>query len=290
MPYWLKQTPYRFVEIDYIIYAELIWKVIVVKVNETKDVLFSSENDLKLDIYDDGSDDNKRAAIIDIHGGGWFRGDKGKDEDLGETLAELGYLVLIPNYRITPQGYYPDPIDDIADVIEWLKNSNLKFDRNRIGLLGSSAGGNLAVEASMRYGLPAASWSGIFDIEDWLADHQDVVGEQNTDIKPNTPSNKIDQDGKNDPFYKWFIMNYLQDESKAYDATPVHRVTDKVGPLFLANSLNEFVPNSGVMELEQKLIDLQIPVETKFLTGGRHAKGYMDDVLPATLAFFDQYL
>ncbi len=31
--------------------------------------------------------------IIDIHGGGWFRGDKAKDEDWATRLADLGYMV-----------------------------------------------------------------------------------------------------------------------------------------------------------------------------------------------------
>ncbi|WP_369523205.1 hypothetical protein [Secundilactobacillus paracollinoides] len=44
------------------------------------DVVYDPEHELKTDLY---YDDSKpaRATIIDIHGGGWFRGDKGKDAD-----------------------------------------------------------------------------------------------------------------------------------------------------------------------------------------------------------------
>ena len=40
------------------------------------------------------------AAIVFVHGGGWIRGDKSADSDIGETFANAGYLVALPNYAL----------------------------------------------------------------------------------------------------------------------------------------------------------------------------------------------
>ncbi|GAF36103.1 esterase/lipase [Lentilactobacillus farraginis DSM 18382 = JCM 14108] len=68
------------------------------------DVEYDPVNHQKTDIYYDGDAKEARGAIIDIHGGGWFRGDKAKDADSSKRLAALGYLVVTPAYRITPQA------------------------------------------------------------------------------------------------------------------------------------------------------------------------------------------
>ncbi|WP_252893705.1 hypothetical protein [Lentilactobacillus senioris] len=44
------------------------------------DVVYDDKNELALDYYWDPSITNK-GVLIDIHGGGWFRGDKSKDSD-----------------------------------------------------------------------------------------------------------------------------------------------------------------------------------------------------------------
>ena len=51
----------------------------------TRNIIY--KNDLQLDLY---SGKNSKGAVIDIHGGGWFHGDKSKDEDLATRLAQPG--------------------------------------------------------------------------------------------------------------------------------------------------------------------------------------------------------
>ncbi|GAY73827.1 alpha/beta hydrolase family protein [Lentilactobacillus kosonis] len=255
------------------------------------DIVYNSDKDLKTDIYYDTDLKSYSGAIIDIHGGGWFRGDKSKDADWGERLAKEGYFVVVPNYRFTPAAYYPAPLEDMDNLYEWLKDSDYPFDHDHIGVVGSSAGGNMSVEMGIKYGIPIVSLSGILDIDDWLAKHQDVVpqpGDTNNTFN-STASAEINQTGANDAFYKWFVVNYFDgNEAEFEPATPYHRVTDKTGPMYLANSMNEFVPTTGVIQLEQTLIEHNIPVRTRFLTGSRHAKGYLDDVYDDTILFLRQ--
>jgi acetyl esterase/lipase len=79
-----------------------------------------SEADLKADLY---SGLSPFASVILLHGGGWFHGDKAKDEDLAKLLARQGYLVCVPNYRLTPAVTFPVARDDVLGVMDWLQNS-----------------------------------------------------------------------------------------------------------------------------------------------------------------------
>ncbi|ANZ60072.1 esterase [Secundilactobacillus paracollinoides] len=253
------------------------------------DVVYDPEHELKTDLY---YDDSKpaRATIIDIHGGGWFRGDKGKDADWAERLVAGGYAAVVPNYRITPEAYYPAPLEDMATLVAWLKTQDLP---QQTAVVGSSAGGNMSVELAIQTGMPAVSLSGILDIDDWLEHHEDVVAaEGDTSSFNSTASAQINQDGHNDSFYKWFVTNYFNGETSEWQAaTPVHRISDTTGPLFLANSLNEFVPTSGVLQVAQAMTYHQRPFELMMMIPGtRHAKGYLDDVFNQTMLFLDAHL
>lgn len=254
------------------------------------DVLYNSDEGLRTDVYYDADLEDYAGAVIDIHGGGWFRGDKAKDADWAQRLAGEGYYVFVPNYRYAPAAHFPAPLNDMEALYYWLTTSDYPFDHDHIGVVGSSAGGNMAVEMGIRYGVPVVSLSGILDIDHWLADHQDVVPQEGDTSQFNTTaSSEINQTGANDAFYKWFVLNYFDDKTTEFESgTPYHRVSDKTGPMYLANSMNEFVPTSGVFQLAQTLVDHDIPVTTRFLTGTRHAKGYLDDVYDETVLFLRQ--
>lgn len=258
------------------------------------DIVYDEENDLKLDYYWDDSITNK-GAIIDIHGGGWFRGDKSKDADWATRLVGEGYFVVVPNYRIVPQGYYPDPLIDMDNVYAWLQNhaEQFGFDKQKIGAVGSSVGGNMTVELAIKYGIPAVSLSGILDIDSWLKAHKAVVAKEDSTQNFSGSSAEINQDGANDSFYKWFIMNYFNnsdDEQLWTKATPYHRVNEKTGPIFMGNSLNEFVPTSGVTTMQETLNQYQVPSESHFISGTEHAKGYLDDVFDQSVIFLNKFV
>lgn len=255
------------------------------------DVVYDSAHNLGADLYYPNTE-TARGAVIDIHGGGWFRGDKAKDADWAARLAGEGFFVVVPNYRYAPADHYPAPLEDMATLYEWVTHSSYPFDHAHLAVVGSSAGGNMAVEMGIKYGIPVVSLSGILDIDSWLSEHADVVAaEGDTSGFNSSASSTINQDGANDAFYKWFVTNYFDDHQDEYAAgTPYHRVTDATGPMYLANSLNEFVPVSGVLTLTDTLVAHGIPVTSRFLTGTRHAKGYLEDVYDETLLFLNQFI
>ncbi|MBV7390888.1 alpha/beta hydrolase [Enterococcus alishanensis] len=252
-----------------------------------KNVVYHKDLNLKADIY---QPETFERGLIDLHGGGWFRGSKEKEGAIAEKFAEAGFLVVVPDYRLAPENLFPAALEDTLASFDWAYEQYPELKGNW-GAFGSSAGGNLSIELALQRGIPAVSWSGIIDIAKWVHQHADVVAE-NTQ-KPNfdqQASALIDQDGANDPFYKWFITNYAPDDQKLADATPLQRVSTKSGPLYLANSLREFVPLSGIYQLQKALADNNVPNEVKLIEGTRHAEGYLEAAWTSSLAFLKQYI
>jgi len=248
----------------------------------TKEITY--KDDLKLDLY---SGENTKGAIIDIHGGGWFHGDKVKDEDLATRLAQEGYLVIVPNYRLTPSGIYPAGREDILASLDWLKASDYQFDRDKIAAWGSSAGGNLSVEVALLRGIPAISWSGIIDLEGFILETDGTASEtkENLDFA-HIPSANINQGGRNDAFLRWCIYSFIgNDRSLLKEASPLTRVTSASGTIYMANSMDEFVPAEGALKLQQSLLDAGVPTTVQLVPGTLHGKGYMADAIDASLSF-----
>jgi acetyl esterase len=248
----------------------------------TRDIVYKDH--LKLDLY---CGKNSKGAIIDIHGGGWFHGDKMKDQDLATRLAQEGYLVIVPNYRLTPSGIFPAGRDDILASLDWLKQSTYEFDKNKIAVWGSSAGGNLSVEVGLLRGIPAVSWSGIIDLEGFILETDGTASETKADLDfANIPSANINQGGRDDAFLRWCIYQLIgNDRSLLKEATPLTRVGLSSGPMYLANSMNEFVPPDGALKLQQSLLNVGVPSTVQLVPGTIHAKGYMSHAIDASLSF-----
>jgi acetyl esterase/lipase len=65
---------------------------------------------------------------------------------VGAALAGLGYVVVIPDYRLYPQVRFPTFLDDAAQAVAWVERqaANYGGDPHRIVLLGHSAGAHMA--------------------------------------------------------------------------------------------------------------------------------------------------
>jgi acetyl esterase/lipase len=260
----------------------LTTKIMENQLTITRDITYKT--DLKLDVY---SGTNSKGAIIDIHGGGWFHGDKMKDEDLATRLAKEGYLVIVPNYRLTPSGTFPAGREDILASLDWLEQSGYEFDRSKIAVWGTSAGGNLSVEVALLRGIPAISWSGIIDLEGFILETDGKATEAKDEIDfSKIPSANINQGGRNDDFLRWCIYSLIgNDRNLLHEATPLTRVSPLSGPMYLANSMDEFVPPSGALKLQRALLDMGIPSTVQLVLGTVHAKGYTQHAIGASLQF-----
>jgi acetyl esterase len=236
--------------------------------------------------------DAERPAIIDIHGGGWYRGNKEKEDPIAAEFARRGYIVFSPNYRLAPEFPFPIPRQDVLAAYQWALDSSYEFDRHRVVFFGGSAGGNLSVEAAMATGRPGVSWSGIFDLAGFIAETDGKVAEG--PLQPDDPSasnTAIDQGGPDDPFMIAFILTYVNhDRSQLEAATTRLRVTKDSGPVYLANSANEMVHVDDPISLLRAFADVQVDATLQIVPGTTHALGYTDHALPATLAWIANHI
>jgi acetyl esterase/lipase len=156
------------------------------------DIAYGTDPQHRLDVYvPDAPSLGRRPFLVFWHGGRWSSGDKADYRFVGAALAELGYVVVIPNYRHYDQVKMPGFMDDAARAALWAAAHGAEFgaDPNRFYLTGHSAGAHLAalVTLDSRYfaatGLPAPSIAGVIGLSgpyDFLplreADVQDMFG------------------------------------------------------------------------------------------------------------------
>lgn len=85
--------------------------------------------------------------IVFIHGGGWMLGDLDDFDPFCRSLAVRSKCrVASVGYRLAPEHPFPAGIQDVRSALIWLISNakELSVDVSRIGLVGDSAGGNLA--------------------------------------------------------------------------------------------------------------------------------------------------
>ncbi|MET0269526.1 MAG: alpha/beta hydrolase [Sphingomonas sp.] len=87
-----------------------------------------------------------------LHGGGWVMGTLETHDGLSRILArESGCAVLSLEYRLAPEHPFPAPLDDCLAAIAEIPARAAEFGvrPDRYGVVGDSAGGNLAAAAAL---------------------------------------------------------------------------------------------------------------------------------------------
>jgi acetyl esterase/lipase len=99
-----------------------------------------------------GSASLVRAAVVLVHGGGWVSGARGGVARWNEWLADQGYVVFDVDYRLAPPPRWQDAAGDVDGAVAWVRANAVRFgiDPGRVGLVGWSAGGHLALLTAYR--------------------------------------------------------------------------------------------------------------------------------------------
>ena len=97
----------------------------------------------KLDFFSGG--DTNGPVVIYLHGGYWQRGDKSMYSFVSEAFIKHGVSVSMLNYNLTPSvrmGQIPPQIRK-AIAWNWHNAGDLGFSREKLFVMGHSAGGHL---------------------------------------------------------------------------------------------------------------------------------------------------
>jgi acetyl esterase len=91
-------------------------------------------------------------TILDLHGGAWNAKDRHAEEPMDHALAASGLLVVAIDMTLAPEAPYPACVQDANYGVRWLKwkASSWNGDPSKIGVYGSSSGGQVAELLGMR--------------------------------------------------------------------------------------------------------------------------------------------
>ncbi|WP_150307644.1 alpha/beta hydrolase [Planctomonas psychrotolerans] len=224
-----------------------------------------------------------RPAVIEVHGGGWSRGDKAEPEWrlTCQWLASEGFVVVNVNYRLAPQFPFPAAIDDVTAAVRWLRSpavaERFAVDPERIGAFGGSAGGNLAALLGTRGSGDVTSGERVAAVVAVSAPFDLTAHGQTLGAYPGWLTDRE--------------LSYLgcaafDGCAAAIDASPVSFVDRTDPPMLVAQSADEFIPLAQAESFAAALATAGVDHTLEVDAGIEHSTAALDESLRARVADF----
>lgn len=211
-----------------------------------------------------------KPVVIVVHGGGWGSGDrKTMIQPVLETLTSGGYIYISIDYRLSPQYRWPTCREDVEDAVAWAKSHVKPYggDPDRIGILGYSAGGQLAFWATIRDTPPQKikALIGLAPATDFLED----LGRRNG---PSIALRDLMNCTDEEPFEKTLL--------RLYQASPINHLHKDLPPILLIHGTEDrSVPIQQSIHIQQKLAEQRwnVPCEVYKIEGAPHRQADWDE-------------
>ncbi|MEQ1825504.1 MAG: alpha/beta hydrolase fold domain-containing protein [Pirellula sp.] len=251
----------------------------------------------RLDLYlpKKRTSDKPLPMVVFIHGGGWRNGDKnGGLNWVAPYLASGNYAGASIGYRLTGESQWPAQIHDCKAAIRWLKAHAKEYDvdENKIGVIGTSAGGHLVSMLGTSGDVPSleGSLGKNLDKTSRVACVVNFFGPENFITMEHQPST-IDRKGTKDCPEALLLGGAISDRKEiAREASPVTHVSKGDAPFFTAHGTKDpLVPFAQGQELHAALKQVGVPSLFQEMTDGGH--GFKNKVLDErVMQFFDLHL
>ncbi len=256
----------------------------------------------KLDLYQPKEQEPGKLypAVVMIHGGGWVGGlkDAKRERAFGTALAKAGYVAVSVEYMKEAEKRWPTNLHDCKNAVRWLRVNakRLQVDPDRIGVIGGSAGGHLALMVAFTTGVeglePEQPYPGISSA---VSACVNLYGITNVATRQGT-----DKSGKPTGTYRTntalFRESLAEVTEKARKASPVTYADKDLPPtLTLHGTKDTTVDRDQAYELAKKLKEAGAPHELRMIPDAPHSftlndKRLSRDLRPEVLAFFDKHL
>lgn len=107
-----------------------------------RDIAYGTDPRQRLDVYVPDNRPDNAPVVVFFYGGSWNSGSKTDYAFIGKALAARGFVTVVADYRLVPDVYFPDFLDDCAAAVAWTHANAARFGgrSDRIFLLGHSAG------------------------------------------------------------------------------------------------------------------------------------------------------
>lgn len=255
----------------------------------------------KLDVYlpADRDTSTRSPAIVLIHGGGWSGGikDARRELQLGVTFARAGYVAVSVEYLRERNSPWPQNIFDCKNAVRWIRANaaRLQVDPDKIGVIGGSAGGHLALMVGYTAGVKELTSEELYPgIRD---DVQAVVNLYGiTDLE----MERIRSRPGRSPGRPWgyALLNDVQQKDRRQWklGAPIEHVTSTTIPtMILHGDMDLTVDVEHAQVLAAKLKEAGVLHEVQILPGAPHSFLLHDqridrDLRPDVLRFFETHL
>jgi acetyl esterase/lipase len=208
-----------------------------------------------------------RAGVLWIHGGGYLFGTAlADDARINRWVDELDCVVIGVEYRLAPEHPYPAPLDDCYRALAWMvaNADELGIDRERVVVVGQSAGGGLAAGLCL-----LARDRGEIDIAYQLLIYP-MIDDRNTSVSSQIVGAPIWSRAANLLGWKAYLGREPGgDDVPAYAAAS--RATDLGGlpPTFLCVGTIDLFRDETI-DYAQRLLHAQVPTELHVYPGAPH--------------------
>jgi acetyl esterase/lipase len=211
-------------------------------------------------------------VVVNIHGGGFVKGDKKHRTSLCGVYANKGYFVLNINYRLSPKSKFPAGVQDAVKAINYLDTVKDKYniDLGKVVVTGDSSGAYYATmlvavthDETLRTALKCdevkimpkclVSCCGPYDLVSII-----------TSIK--LPFDLIWDMGHclldSDTFQLKKDFSNMEEYEHIKEISPINWVNEKWGPTLLVMASEDFFCKGQGELLEKKLQEIGVLVDT----------------------------
>ncbi len=113
------------------------------------DVAYGDDPRQRLDVYiprAPSAPTGGAPVVVFFYGGSWQRGNRKLYAFVGEALSRVGFVAVLPDYRVWPQVAFPVFVEDGARAVAWAVAQAARFsgDARKVVVAGHSAGGHIA--------------------------------------------------------------------------------------------------------------------------------------------------
>lgn len=116
----------------------------------------AGDRQLLLDVYQPRPANTPQPAVIVIHPGGFFDGERIWMEEFARGLASAGYVAFAIDHRMADAAgtevFWPKPLIDAQQAVRWVRANAATYqvDPERLAAFGYSSGALLALQLGMR--------------------------------------------------------------------------------------------------------------------------------------------
>ncbi|GMV92869.1 MAG: hypothetical protein AMXMBFR82_26470 [Candidatus Hydrogenedentota bacterium] len=229
---------------------------------------------LALDLFLPASTDEAVPCVIVIQGGGFSPQDGKRFRSFAEYLAEHGFAAATIAYRGRPKHTYKDTMADVRAAVRYVRSVSGEYgiEPDRIGAMGRSAGGTLAVllavmdepedggdgpTQSSRI-QAAAGFAGVYDFVARFTDAEQIALQPRHETKSDTNG-------------EWIGEDFSADSAAWRDASAINHVDAADPPvLFIHCKDDSTVPWPQSQQMYARLREAGVDAEIEIYKTGGH--------------------